>query len=110
MLGTDLQSSYMLGFFLPTEGNLSRVNDILYDARERRWDKVSLRVYEVSHGETCARSVQRPTERYGHVVARNLAARIVEYEATTSRDQDACPQPLHVVTAGPLHVVTGHYM
>ena len=25
---------------------------------------------------------------YGHVVALNLEARIVEYEATTSRDQD----------------------
>jgi len=64
-----------------------------------------LRVYEVAHGETCARSVRRPPERYGHVVVRNLEARIVEYEATTSRDQDECPRSLHVVTSGPLHVV-----
>jgi len=26
----------MFGVFLQTEGNLSRVNDILYDARDRR--------------------------------------------------------------------------
>ena len=69
-----------LGFLLQTEGNLSRVNDILYAAREWIWD-------EVSHGETCARSVWRLTERYDHVVALNLEASIVEYEATTSRDQ-----------------------
>ena len=35
---------------------------------------------------------------YGHVVALNLEARIVEYEAPTERDQDACPQSLYVVT------------
>src|SRR5262249_24731827 len=29
------------GFFLQTEGNLSRVNDILYDAHARRWDEVT---------------------------------------------------------------------
>jgi hypothetical protein len=33
------------GFFLQTEGNLSRVNGILYDARARRWDEVT-RCYE----------------------------------------------------------------
>jgi hypothetical protein len=57
-----------------------------------------LRVYEVAQGETCARSVRRPTERYGHGVALHLEARIVAYEATTYRDQDECPQSLHVVT------------
>jgi hypothetical protein len=65
---------------------------------------------EVSCGELGARAVRRPTERSDHVVARNLEARIVEYEVTTSRDQDACPQSLHVVTLGPLHVVASHYM
>jgi hypothetical protein len=29
------------GFFLQTEGNLSRVNDLLYDARARRGDEVA---------------------------------------------------------------------
>jgi hypothetical protein len=29
------------GFFLQTEGNLSRVNDIRYDARARLWDAVA---------------------------------------------------------------------
>jgi hypothetical protein len=57
-----------------------------------------LRVYEVAHGETWARSVRRPPERSGHGVALNLEARIVAYESTTSRDQDAYPQSLHVVT------------
>jgi hypothetical protein len=28
-------------FFLQTEGNLSRVNDLLYDARTRLWDEVA---------------------------------------------------------------------
>src|SRR5262245_36772589 len=28
-------------FFLQTEGNLSRVNDILYDVRARLWDEVA---------------------------------------------------------------------
>jgi hypothetical protein len=65
--------------------------------------------HEVSCGETCARAVRRPPERSGHVVARNLEARIVAYEATTSRDQDSFSQSLHVVTAGPLHVVASHY-
>src|SRR5205809_7605042 len=32
---------YKFGFFLQTEGNLSRVNDILYDARARLWDEVA---------------------------------------------------------------------
>src|SRR6266404_5350559 len=46
--------SLCLGFFLQTEGNLSRVNDLLYDARERRWDEVSrcyecMRSHRVSH-------------------------------------------------------------
>ena len=62
--------------------------------------------HAVSWGETCARCVRRPTERYGHVVARNLEARIVAYAATTSRDQDAFPQSVPVVTAEPLYVVT----
>ena len=61
---------------------------------------------EVSCGEPCARFVRRPPERYSHVVARNLEVRIVEYEATTSRDQDEGPTSLHVVTSGPLHLVT----
>jgi hypothetical protein len=39
---------------------------------------------EVSCGEPGARAVRRPTERSGHVVTRNLAARIDEYEVTTS--------------------------
>jgi hypothetical protein len=69
-----------------------------------------LRVYEVAHGEICARSVRRPPEPSGYGVARNLEARIVAYEATTSRDQNACPQSLHVGALGTLHVVTSHYM
>jgi len=64
-----------------------------------------LRVYEVAQGETCARSVRRPTERYGHSVPLHLEARIVAYEATTYRDQEECPKSLHVVTSGTLHVV-----
>ena len=55
--------------------------------------------HEVSCGETCARSVRRPTARYDHVVARNLQTRIVAYEATTYRDHDEFPQSLHLVTA-----------
>jgi hypothetical protein len=58
------------GFCLQTAGNLSRVNDLLYDARARLGD-------EGAHGETWARSVRRPPTRSGHGVARNLAARIV---------------------------------
>jgi hypothetical protein len=55
------------GFFLQTEGNLLRVNDILYDARERRGD-------EVAHGETCARcasagTISRPCVGQGVVRA-----------------------------------------
>ena len=79
-----------------------------------------LRVYEVAHGETfascairwhyLATAVWRPTERSGHVVARNLAACIVALEVPTARDQDACPKLLHVVTLGTLHVVASHYM
>jgi hypothetical protein len=65
---------------------------------------------EVSCGEPGARAVRRPTERSGHVVTRNLAARIVEYEVTTSRDQEAYPKSLHGVTSGLLHVVASHYM
>jgi hypothetical protein len=64
----------------------------------------------VSCGEPGARAVRRSTERSGHVVVRTLAARIVAYEVTTSRDQEACPQSLHVVTLGSLHVVASHYM
>ena len=52
---------------------------------------------EVSCSKPGARSVWRPTERSGH-------------EVTTSRDQEACPQSLHVVTLESLHVVAGHYM
>ena len=36
------------GFFLQTTGNLSRVNDILYDARDRRGE-------EGAQGKTCTR-------------------------------------------------------
>ena len=61
---------------------------------------------EVSCGQPGARSVRRSTERSGHVVIRTLAARIVAYEVTISRDQEACPQSLHIVTLGPLHVVS----
>ena len=50
---------------------------------------------------------------YGHVVALDLQARIVEYEATTSRDQGSFPESLYVVTPRDttysgklLHVVT----
>ena len=47
-------SCLAFGFFLQTEGNLSRVNDILYDARERLWDEVArysecMRSHRVSH-------------------------------------------------------------
>ena len=63
--------------------------------------------HEVSCGETCARSVRRPTERYGHVVALNLEARIVAYEATTSRDQAECPQSLDVVTRLEAYIAFG---
>jgi len=38
-------SAWAFGFFLQTEGNLSRVNDSLYDARERRGDE-GARCYE----------------------------------------------------------------
>jgi hypothetical protein len=48
LLGCGERHNYNFGFFLQTEGNLSRVNDILYDARDRRWD-------EVAQGATCAR-------------------------------------------------------
>ena len=34
-------SGLAFGFFLHTEGNLLRVNDILYDARARRGDEVA---------------------------------------------------------------------
>jgi hypothetical protein len=53
-----------------------------------------------------ATAVRRPTERSGHVVVCNLTACIVAYETTTARDQAACPQSRHVVTAGTRHVVT----
>jgi hypothetical protein len=68
---TTLESNKSLGFLLQTEGNLSRVNDILYAARERIED-------EVAYGETGARSVRRPPARYDHVVALHLEACIVE--------------------------------
>jgi hypothetical protein len=42
------RSPRAFGFFLQIEGNLSRVNDILYDARDRRGD-------EVAQGATGAR-------------------------------------------------------
>jgi hypothetical protein len=35
------RKSLYLGFFLQTEGHLSRVNDVLYDARTRRGDEVA---------------------------------------------------------------------
>ena len=69
-----------------------------------------LRVYAVTQGEPCARSVQRPTERYAHIVTRTLEARTLAEEATTCRDQEACPQSLDVVTSRPLHVEASHYM
>src|SRR5262245_36548086 len=53
----------------------------------------------VAGGEPGARSVRRLPERAGHVGARNLEARIVEAEATTSRDQDEVPKSLYVVTS-----------
>jgi hypothetical protein len=52
-------------------------------------------------------SVRRPTERDGHVGVRNLEARIVGDEATTSRDQDACPQSLDVVTRFAAYIAFG---
>ena len=36
-------SNTKFGFFLQTEGNLSKVNDILYDARARLWTEVARR-------------------------------------------------------------------
>ena len=51
---TYVSLNKLFGFFLQTEGNLSRVNDILYDARERLWDEVArysecMRSHRVSH-------------------------------------------------------------
>jgi hypothetical protein len=57
------------------------------------------RVSEVVRGAPGARSVRRPTVRHSHMDARHLAARIVAYAATTSRDQDEFSKALQVVTA-----------
>ena len=62
---------------------------------------------EGAHGGTCAQSVRRPPERYGHVVALTLEARIVAYEVTTSRDQDSCPQSLDVMTRCEAYIALG---
>ena len=43
----------------------------------------------------------------GHLGARDLAARIVASEATTSRDQEACPQSLDVVISFAASLVLG---
>ena len=40
-IATYLSLNKLFGFILQTEGNLSRVNDLLYDARARRWDEVA---------------------------------------------------------------------
>ena len=85
---TRFEAYLAFGFFLQTEGNLSRVNDRLYDARARRGDEVARcyacrKSHMVRPLQMCYRwpylatAVRRPTERSGHVVARNLAARIV---------------------------------
>jgi hypothetical protein len=62
----------MFGFFLQTEGNLSRVNDLWYDARERKW-------YEVVRCYACMRS---------HMVRPWLDVRAL----AISRDPMACTE------------------
>src|SRR5205085_1950837 len=85
------------GVFLQTEGNLSRVNDILYDARARLWDEVVrcseyMRSHRVSH-------VPDP---FGDRPSGMLTLLHAPWKPASSRRR-----PLHVETT--MHVCS-HYM
>ena len=96
-IATSLSLNKLFGFFLQTEGNLSRVNDILYDAHERLWD-------EVARYSECMRShrVSHVPDPFGDRPSGMLTLLHAPWKpASSSR------RPLHVETR--MHA-RGHYM
>jgi hypothetical protein len=89
--------NYKFGFFLQTEGNLSRVNDIRYDARARLWDEVA----------RCYACMKSHMGRYVPAPFGDRLSLLVTVLPSTWKPASSHMRPLHLETR--MHA-RSHYM